>query len=178
MPMLAPRCRSETDEKCFEALVLPLERFLWARAMQLSRSPQDASDLVQDTLERGWRYFHQFQPGTSIGMWLNRIMYNLFVDRYRRRSYELGHEPLESHEPPAPEPEPRPIWKDIEASQVHRALAALEPPFRVVFELHFAERRSYREISARLGIPKGTVGTRLFRARQRLRRLLASPEAV
>jgi RNA polymerase sigma-70 factor (ECF subfamily) len=162
----------------FETLVLPLEKTLFARAMGLERSVQDARDLVQDTLERALRNFCQFQPGTNIKLWLFRIMYNLFVDRYRRRCHEISQEPMELHELPAPEPQPPREWEQIERRQVVDALAKLEARFRLVLELHFTERKSYRDISARLGIPTGTVGTRLLRARQKMRTLLLpAPEA-
>jgi RNA polymerase sigma-70 factor (ECF subfamily) len=140
--------------------------------MTLERTSQDARDLVQDTLERALRSIDQFRPGTNIKLWLGRIMFNLFVDRYRRRSHELGHEPLEGHELGAAESEDRPAWEHVEADRVHGALARLEPCFREVFELHHTDRRSYRDIGARLGIPVGTVATRLLRARRKLRRML------
>ena len=160
----------------FEKLVLPLEKVLFARAIGLERSPHDALDLVQDTLERALRNFYQFQPGTNVKLWLFRIMYNLFVDRYRRRSHELSHESIDLHDLAAPEPEAPYEWEGIDTSHLLTALGKLEPRFRAVLELHFTEKRSYRDISQQLGIPTGTVGTRLLRARQKIKTLL-EPEA-
>jgi RNA polymerase sigma-70 factor (ECF subfamily) len=163
----------ETVVEEFERLVMPLEKVLFARAMGLERSAHDALDLVQDTLERALRNFYQFQTGTNVKLWLFRIMYNLFVDRYRRRSHELGHEAIDLHDLAAPEPEAPADWEGIDAREVLSALGQLEPRFRAVLELHFTEKRSYRDISQQLGIPTGTVGTRLLRARQKIRTLLA-----
>jgi RNA polymerase sigma-70 factor (ECF subfamily) len=159
----------------FEKLVLPLEKVLFARAVGLERSAHDALDLVQDTLERALRNFSQFQPGTNVKLWLFRIMYNLFVDRYRRRSHELGYESIDLYDLAAPEPDAPAEWEGVETREVLDALERLEPRFRAVLELHFTEKRSYRDISEQLGIPTGTVGTRLLRARQKIRHLLATP---
>ena len=158
----------------FASLIAPLERGLFARALGLERTVPDARDLVQDTLERAFRNFHQFQPGTNLRLWLFRIMYNLFVDRYRRRSHDLSAEPIEEHEVAAPQPEPPAAWECLDREVVVASMDRLDPPFREVLELHFLDARSYRDISSALGIPTGTVGTRILRARQKLRTLLAS----
>jgi RNA polymerase sigma-70 factor (ECF subfamily) len=160
------------DTASFAQLVIPLEPALFARAMGLERSVQDARDLVQDTLERALRNFYQFQTGTNVKLWLYRIMYNLFVDRYRRRSHELGAENLDEIDLPAPEPEPLAPWQSVDVQHFNATLMRLDAPFRRVLELHFLDERSYREISVELGIPTGTVGTRLLRARKKFRALL------
>ncbi len=170
--MLARPETIQTSSLAFRTYVLPLERTLYTRALGLERTPQDACDLVQDTFERALRCFDQFRPGTNVKQWLFRIMFNLFVDRYRRRMHEMPLELADAHELPAPEPEPAPTWHAYEVEDVQQALGGLEPPFRQVLELHFNEHRSYKEISGRLGIPAATVGTRLLRARCKLRNLL------
>jgi RNA polymerase sigma-70 factor (ECF subfamily) len=110
-------------------------------------------------------------------VWLFTIMFNLFIDRCRRRTHELSLDPLASSDLPAPEPEETQPWEEISAERLRAALERLDPPFRDVVDLHWTARCSYQEISERLGIPLGTVGTRLLRARQKLRTLLASPVA-
>jgi RNA polymerase sigma-70 factor, ECF subfamily len=183
MEMLAPNIEVESTTPAntqlpgdnvasFAQLVMPLESALFARAMGLERSIQDARDLVQDTLERALRNFYQFQPGTNVKLWLYRIMYNLFVDRYRRRSHELSAESLDDIDLPAPEADALAPWQSIDERQFTAALMRLDPPFRRVLELHFLDERSYRDISLELGIPTGTVGTRLLRARQKFRAAL------
>ena len=173
---MTPSVRRLTRDH-FEALVLPLEDALFARAMGLERSPHDAWDLVQDTFERALRNFCQFQLGTNVRLWLFRVMYNLFVDRYRRRSHDLPVEPLGAEDVPAPEPAQPDEWERFGEAEVRTALVRLEAPFRRVLELHLTEQRTYRDISSELGIPAATVGTRLMRGRQKLRALLmATPE--
>jgi RNA polymerase sigma-70 factor, ECF subfamily len=145
---------------------------LFVRALRFERSPVDACDLVQDTLERGLRHFDQFRPGTNIRVWLFTIMFHLFIDRCRRRSHEQLLERIQAEEVPAPEPDEANPWDGINDAQLRRALSQLESPFREIVELHCERRCSYREISERLHIPLGTVGTRLLRARRKLRALL------
>jgi RNA polymerase sigma-70 factor (ECF subfamily) len=164
------------EHQSFEPLVRPHLNDLFVRALRFERSPVDAWDLVQDTLERGLRHFGQFRPGTNIRVWLFTIMFHLFIDRCRRRSHEQLMEPFDADEVPAPEPEPASPWEGLNESHLRQALSRLEPPFREIVELHCQSRCSYREISQRLNIPLGTVGTRLLRARRKLRSLLA--EAV
>jgi RNA polymerase sigma-70 factor, ECF subfamily len=166
------------EEPSFDGLVRPHLNDLFARALRFERTPVDAWDLVQDTLERGLRNFAQFRQGTNIRVWLFTIMFHLFIDRCRRRSHELLLEPGVAEEVPAPDPEPPPAWEGINEAQVRAALERLESPFREIVELHCQGRCSYREISERLQIPLGTVGTRLLRARRKLRSLLAAPLAA
>jgi RNA polymerase sigma-70 factor (ECF subfamily) len=133
----------------------------------------DAEDLVQSTLERALQHASRFQSGTDLGAWLRRIMSNLLVDEWRRRKPHCGGS-LETE--PAPAPEPQPAWRELTSEDVDAAVPKLPPRLRAVFELHH-EGASYAEIARRLNILPTTVGTRLMRARRRLRRLLSEPSA-
>jgi RNA polymerase sigma-70 factor (ECF subfamily) len=170
-PNFATPAPVETDS-AFERAVLPLTQELRHRALRLERSRAEADDLLQDTLERALRGFERFRSGTNVRVWLHTIMFHLFIDRCRRRTHERLLEPAAAEELPSPQAEPRAPWEEIGDDQVRDALARLEQPFRAIGELHWIEHRSYREISDRLGIPLGTVGTRLLRARRKMRRLL------
>jgi RNA polymerase sigma-70 factor, ECF subfamily len=148
------------------------ENVLYARAIRLLRSRADALDLVQDTYERALRGKATFQTGTNLRHWLMTIMYNLFLDRCRR----LGREPrpmeLDEHEIAGPDPYVPEPWETITQEQITAALAGLEHPFREVYELRLIDNCSYDEIADRLTIPRSTVGTRLMRARNKLRQTL------
>jgi RNA polymerase sigma-70 factor (ECF subfamily) len=135
------------DHQGFEPLVRPHFNDLFVRALRFERSPVDAWDLVQDTLERGLRHFHQFRPGTNIRVWLFTIMFHLFIDRCRRRSHEQLLEPVDAEELPAPDPEPTSPWDGLSEADLRDALARLESPFREIVELHCERHCSYREIS-------------------------------
>ena len=145
------------------------EGVLFARAMRLARSRSDAWDLVQDTYERALRGQASFQPGTNLRLWLMTIMYNLFLDKCRRQTREPRVVAVDEGDIPNPEaytPEP---WESITTEQVHAAVADLEGPFREVYELRLISNCSYDEIADKLTIPRSTVGTRLLRARQKLK---------
>jgi RNA polymerase sigma-70 factor (ECF subfamily) len=153
-------------------MVSHYESALYARAMRLVRGHSDAWDLVQDTYERALRGQSSFQPGTNLRQWLMTIMYNLFLDRCRRQSREPRSFALDEHEMACPDPYAPEPWESFTHEQVTAALAELEPPFRQVYELRLAENCSYDEIADRLTIPRSTVGTRLMRARHKLRETL------
>ena len=74
---------------------------------------------------------------------------------------------------PAHSPEPEPCWSRLTVDDVHAALAQLDPEFRDVYRMQAFERRSYSDIATALGIEPATVGTRLHRARKKLREILA-----
>jgi RNA polymerase sigma-70 factor (ECF subfamily) len=148
------------------------EGVLYARAMRLVRSRADALDLVQDTYERALRGKATFEPGTNLRHWLMTILYNLFLDRCRRQAREPRAYCLDEHEVASPEPYAPEPWETITQEQVSAALADLEHPFREVYELRLLHNASYDEIADRLTIPRSTVGTRLMRARHKLRHTL------
>jgi RNA polymerase sigma-70 factor (ECF subfamily) len=147
------------------------ERLLYARAVQLLRSSPDAWDLVQDTFEHALRGYGRFQPGSNLRVWLMTIMHHLFIDRCRRKAREPRAEPIDDDSIAGPDPASVsvPEWASITDEQVADALAQLESPFREVYQLRLLDRCSYDEIAERLLIPRSTVGTRLMRARKKLK---------
>jgi RNA polymerase sigma-70 factor (ECF subfamily) len=147
----------------------PLLRF----ATRLCGEPVEAKDLVQDTFERALRRYDTFDPAMSARAWLYSILHNAFIDRCRRRVKTVSTESFDPPAPPAVEDEPAPpAWSRISTEQLRVAVDALAPDFREVYRKHAIDGRSYRDISVELGIPENTVGTRLARAREKLRRIL------
>jgi RNA polymerase sigma-70 factor, ECF subfamily len=148
---------------------------LIARARRLCGDAQDAKDLVQETYLRAMSCEAHLIPGTNVGAWLMTIMQRLFIDQWRRRQRwsEVDISALE-HGLAMPTADAEPTWSHVSAAELDAAIGTLTPPFRSVFQLHAVEHRSYREISSILGIPAATVGTRLARARQKLKQVLWS----
>jgi RNA polymerase sigma-70 factor (ECF subfamily) len=176
-PGLAPAARSHVHEE-FEHVARRYERDFQARAFGLTRSRADAADLVQRTLERGFRCLDRFEPGTNMRCWLSRILLNLFLDDCRRASSGPRMESLVDHTEASTTAEEvseadRP-WDRITVEQVRTALTRLKPPFREVYELRIVNKLGYDEISRRLNIPIGTVATRLLRGRKMLHELLSA----
>ncbi len=163
------------DSRWFAVFVREHEAALHATALRLCGNATDARDLVQDTLERGLRSLERFKPGTDGRAWLLTILHHIFIDRCRSRTRErradVSAEEVEERVA-APEAEAQPAWAAISPEQLREALEKIPEEFRLVYQLHALEGRSYIEISERLGIPKATVGTRLIRARRRLKELL------
>ncbi len=138
----------------------------YARALAGERHAAD--DLVQDTLERALNKFHLWRPGSDLRAWLFAIMHNVFVNQLRARGAR-PEEPLdESFDVAAAAAGDRLEVRDLDA-----ALARLPVEQREVVLLVGLEELSYAEAARALGIPIGTVMSRLFRGRERLRALLA-----
>jgi RNA polymerase sigma-70 factor (ECF subfamily) len=168
--------RSETrpvDSRLEAALcdALPaLRRF----AVRLCDNTDDVYDLLQDTFERAMSQGIPDQIRNTRG-WLRRIMFHLFIDS-RRAAARFGHvEALDDQlgdvgelEPVAPEP----AWADLTLDDIQGALDEVEPVYRDVYSLRMFENLSYEQIAQRLSIERITVGTRLSRARKRLREVL------
>lgn len=146
-----------------------LERY----ARVLLRGHADAADLVQDTMERALRALPSLRPSSNLTAWLNTLLNHRFIDWTRRADRRVL--PLAEHEPLAPPDEPGEApapWLDIEAHQVRAAIDRLPAGSATILRMRVVSRMSYRQISRRLGISCDTVGTRLLRARRRLRQVL------
>jgi len=141
-------------------------------ALRLCGEPANAKDLVQDTFERALRAWDRLRPDSNIRGWLATILHRLFVDRCRR-AVRVAAVDVDRLEPRGPEPAAAPpVWASLTPAQLRRAIARLDDEFRTVYRLHAIERKSYKHIAAQLGIPPATVGTRLLRARRKLKHLL------
>jgi RNA polymerase sigma-70 factor (ECF subfamily) len=154
--------------------IAELHRALLHRvALRLSGNAETAKDLVQETLLRGLRRFDQFQQGRHAGTWLVTILTNLFYDHLKHEKVVRKAEP-ELVVPEAVECDPESTIAVIADADLHAAVQALEPELREVVELCYLKQLRYREVSEILNLPVGTIGTRLMRARARLRVLLTN----
>lgn len=167
-PSIGKRRMSESTNA--DAFLTQHEAELKIIAKRLCRDRAEAADLVQDTFERALRTAGQ-QVVRNPRAWLVTIMHNLFIDRCRRKSREPSMVPV-AEQAHATEPEPEPEWATISMSDLRTALSSLDDGFRRVYEMHSFEGASYDQIARALNIAKNTVGTRLMRARQKLRELL------
>ena len=151
-----------------QELIPRLRRY--ARALTGERSAAD--DLVQDTLERAWSKLHLWRHGSDLRAWLFTIMHNVYVNQLRARgaamSVALDDEIAES-------PVRATQMDMLEVRDIDAALRRLPAEQREILLLVGLERLSYQETATTLGIPIGTVMSRLSRARERLRVLLGEP---
>ena len=140
----------------------------YARALTGERARAD--DLVQDTLERALVKLHLWQPGSDLRAWLFTLMHNVFINQLRAQRNRLNTE-LDGE---AAEVAVRPTQNDrLELSDLQQALLRLPEEQREVLLLVGLEQMTYEETAGALAIPVGTVMSRLSRARERLRGLLA-----
>lgn len=170
----------EDVRAAFETLLAPHRGALYNSALRLTRSQEDAEDLTQDVIVRAYVSFHQFQQGTNFKAWLFRILTNTYINEYRRRlrvptlialedisceaELELTGEQAASSTLPE-----NAVLANIFDEEVETALRELPEEFRLVIILSDLQEFSYQEIANMLKIPIGTVRSRLFRGRQRLR---------
>ena len=158
------------DRQQFEALALEHLDLLYRVARRMTRDQHRAEDLVQETFLRAFRSADDFDlQEYGIRPWLIRILHNLHVSRgqrERRQPTRLEDEQLESASA-APEP-PAPFTWDGMDQQLKRAFDALPEEYQTVMHLWAIEEMSYKEIADAVGVPLGTVMSRLHRARQRL----------
>lgn len=152
------------DSRAILAEMPRLRRY--ARAMLGDRAAAD--DLVQDTLERAWSRFSQWRPGSNLRVWLFGIMHNLRVDQLRRPT--LATQDLDED---LSEVSARPTQSDgLEVNDLAAALDQLPEEQRAVLLLVALDDMSYAEVAETLGIPLGTVMSRLSRGRESLRRIM------
>lgn len=141
-------------------------------ARRLCRNSADADDLVQDTFERALRAEGRYAERGQRRGWLATILLNRFRDGKRTTSrHAVPSAAIEYFA--APEADEAQAWQLVSDADLAAALDQLDPAFRRVYELA-ARGLSYAEIAAELGISVNTVGTRLLRARLRLRDMLLS----
>lgn len=174
----------------FEELVLPHIDLLLGFALRLTRNRADAEDLLQDAMYRAYRGLDGFERGTNFKAWMFRILTNAFISRRRSEArapllvdidavdqgQDLGdaatNEAALHDELLDATTDWTKVYADHVDDDVKRALDELPLEFRVPLLLSGLGGLRYQEIADVLGIPIGTVMSRLFRARQRLRRSL------
>lgn len=147
---------------------------LRAVARNLVRNSAEVEDLVQDVFEKALRSIGRVDLTGNPRGWMVTILHNLHIDRCRQRARMKPHVPCDEVVIAAPEDREPPMWSVITTDDVRRAVAQLPDELREVYVRFALDSQSYIEISEQLGIPKATVGTRLSRARARLKLLLTS----
>ena len=143
----------------------------YARALVGDRAAAD--DLIQDTLERAWSKFSQFRDGSDLRAWLFSIMHNEHINQIRKRRDTMSFDD-DAHDVSVPATQS----DGLEIRDLDRALQTLPVEQREVLLLIVIEEMSYEEVSVALGIPTGTVMSRLSRARERVRAYMSGTPLI
>lgn len=176
---------TEPPSEDFEVGLLAQLDSLYRTALRMTNNPQEAEDLVQETMLKAIRFAHTYQPGTNLRAWLFRILNTSAINRYRKQA---------NHPAPVALPEGEEFYlynqiRDLSGQErslgaeeevlnqyldedVYQALNDLPPNFRMAIILADIEGLSYKEIAEALQIPIGTVMSRISRARRQLQKSL------
>jgi RNA polymerase sigma-70 factor (ECF subfamily) len=170
---LIRRCRAG-EKEAFGVLVRRYAARAVGSAFVLLRNHADAMDASQEAFIRAWRRIRRFEGRASFYTWYSAILRNLCAGVLRRRSAARSRRPAEGHSAPAAEPEPSLLVEQNErARRIWRAVLDLPLKRREAIVMHHFQEMSYRQIADALGIPIGTVMSRLHNARTALREKLA-----
>lgn len=179
------RRASEGDMDAFAETFEPLRGMVYAVAYRLV-GPDEADDVVMETYLKAWQALPRFRGQSSLKTWLYRIAYNCALDmsRARRRRKEQALTPetqeqgTEAHLRDDRQETPDTIMaREETVDAVREASAKLSPAHRVALELRYSDGFSYSEIAAATGVSIGTVMSRLFNAKRKLRQLMEVEDA-
>jgi len=174
------------DHLLFEREVACCQRQLYSAALGMTGNPIDAEDLLQETLTRAYAGLASYRPGSNAKAWLYRIMANAFLNTCRQRRREpvpildsdldapssTAIRGVSGGAPNTPSAEDE-VLGHFTHSEFRAALAELPECFQATIYLADVEGYSYRDVAEMIGVPIGTVMSRLHRARSRLRERLA-----
>jgi RNA polymerase sigma factor (sigma-70 family) len=190
MTITPVRSASEPDRDLAERFAReagPLFEVLARGARRLARSDADAEDLLQDTLMHAYAGFGSFRDGSNLKAWLFRILHNRWVSAYRAKQSRPSEVPVDvitereladsaARQPAGHRSAEAEVLDTLPGNEVRAALDALPEGFRTVVYYADVQGYTYAETAVILGIPHGTVMSRVSRGRQRLRTALAHIE--
>jgi RNA polymerase sigma-70 factor, ECF subfamily len=161
------------DNDAFARLVERNQAGIYNLALRMTRDPEEAVDMTQETFLRAWRSLPGFRAEAKFSTWLYRIAYNVCLSRRIVHRATLA-DPSAAETVPVPEREEPPaiVLRQERREGVVTAMNTLAPAYRLVLDLYYWRECTYEEIASILDLPMGTVKTHLFRAKAALRTAL------
>ena len=169
----------------FESGILPYRDQLYKTALRMTRSTEETEDLLQETYLKAFQHYQRFEEGTNLKAWLFRIMKNTYINWYRKRRTRPRHfefdELQDGFETALAEsgrfadenPEETLMSEEVDA-EVRDALVGLPHDYKMAVLMIDLQGLSYQETADLIGVPVGTVMSRLYRGRAKLERSLLS----
>ncbi len=165
-------------QKDFEDEIIPHLDAMYNFALRLTSDPNDAEDLVQDTIVKAFRFFSSYEKGTNAKAWLFRILKNSYINNYRKKSKQPNqvdydevssfYETIRADRTDTSDLEDR-MFRELIDDDISNALEELPEDFRTVVLLCDVEGFTYEEIANMLDVPIGTIRSRLHRGRNLLK---------
>ncbi len=176
---------NEPTQWDFSTGELPYRDQLYKSALRMTRSAEDAEDLIQETFLKAFKYYGRFAEGTNLKAWLFKIMKNTFINTYRKRKLQptkvdfddvregMEETLMERGSAANSNPEDGFLFAEVD-HEVRETLVSLPYDYKMVVLLADLEGFAYKEIAEILEVPVGTVMSRLYRGRRMLERALLS----
>ena len=162
----------------FNEEILPHLDSLYNFGLRLTSDPNDAEDLVQDTIVKAYRFFSSYEKGTNAKAWLYRILKNSYINNYRRQSKKPQevdydevssfYESIRAERTETSDLEDK-MFRELIDDELTNALDQIPEDFRTVVLLCDVEDFTYEEIANMLDVPIGTIRSRLHRGRNLLK---------
>ncbi|MEX0844688.1 MAG: sigma-70 family RNA polymerase sigma factor [Balneolaceae bacterium] len=165
-------------QKDFDDEIIPHMDALYNFALRLTTDPNDAEDLVQDTIVKAYRFFSSYEKGTNAKAWMFRILKNSFINNYRKTSKKPSqvdydevssyYETIRGESTETSDLESL-MFREMMDDDLSEALSHLPEDFRTVVLLCDVDGYTYEEIANMLDVPIGTIRSRLHRGRNLLK---------
>lgn len=147
---------------------------LYNLAIRMTQNKQDAEDLIQESVLRAYRFFHKFEKGTNFKAWIMTILRNIFINEYRKKRKEPQMVDFEKVKDFISLPEINGVQEEIFSEKTKSSIDRLSEELRTTLTLFYTENFSYKEMAKIMDVPVGTVMSRLYTARQILKKQLSA----
>ena len=165
--------RKNSIKREIEAKVLAHIATLYNLALRMTQNKEDAEDLVQEAALKAYRFFHKFEGGTNFKAWIITILRNTYINEYRKRIKEPPKVEFEEVKDFISLPEINGAQEEIFSETIKDSIAKLPEELRMTLTLFYTDGFSYKEIAKIMDCPVGTVMSRLYTARQFLKKRLS-----